>query len=68
MRARLQNPRRRRNAVAGHGSADQDPHPLSPAQIAKDAAFAAISAIRKRAWETRRAKYGPRGHCGSYSR
>lgn len=27
-----------------------------------------LSAIRKRAWETRRAKYGPRGHCGSYSR
>lgn len=23
---------------------------------------------RKRAWETRRKKYGPRGHDGSYSR
>jgi hypothetical protein len=26
-----------------------------------------LSAVRKRAWETRREKYGPRGHCGSYA-
>lgn len=24
--------------------------------------------VRRKAWETRRAKYGPRGHAGSYSR
>lgn len=27
-----------------------------------------VSATRKQAWETRRAKYGPHGHNGSYSR
>ena len=27
-----------------------------------------MSAIRARAWATRRAKYGPRGNNGSYSR
>lgn len=27
-----------------------------------------LVAIRKRAWETRRAKYGPRGHGGGYGR
>lgn len=27
-----------------------------------------ISAARARAWETRRARYGHRGHTGSYSR
>ncbi len=27
-----------------------------------------LSAIRARAWETRRARYGQRGHAGSYSR
>ena len=27
-----------------------------------------ISDIRKRAWTTRRAKYGPQGHGGSYRR
>lgn len=26
------------------------------------------SAVRARAWETRRARYGQRGHAGSYSR
>ena len=25
-----------------------------------------ISEVRKRAWETRRARYGNRGHCGTY--
>lgn len=29
---------------------------------------AEASEIRARAWETRRAKYGERGHSGSYSR
>lgn len=29
---------------------------------------AELSDIRARAWATRRAKYGDRGHCGSYSR
>jgi hypothetical protein len=27
-----------------------------------------LSEVRKRAWATRRQKYGPRGHGGSYSR
>ena len=27
-----------------------------------------LSAVRKRAWETRRARYGEQGHAGSYSR
>lgn len=27
-----------------------------------------LAAVRKRAWETRREKYGPRGHRGTYSR
>ena len=27
-----------------------------------------ISAIRRTAWETRRAKYGPKGHAGRYGR
>lgn len=27
-----------------------------------------LSRIRKRAWVTRRAKYGPRGHNGTYTR
>ncbi len=27
-----------------------------------------LSAVRARAWETRRARYGQRGHAGSYSR
>lgn len=27
-----------------------------------------MSEAREKAWETRRAKYGPRGHSGSYSR
>ena len=27
-----------------------------------------LSEVRKRAWETRREKYGQRGHRGSYSR
>jgi len=27
-----------------------------------------LSDVRKTAWETRRAKYGKRGHAGSYSR
>lgn len=27
-----------------------------------------IGDVRKRAWETRRKKYGPRGHSGNYSR
>lgn len=29
---------------------------------------AELSEIRARAWATRRAKYGERGHCGSYAR
>lgn len=29
---------------------------------------AELTDIRARAWATRRAKYGPRGHQGSYSR
>lgn len=29
---------------------------------------AVVSAERLRGWETRRSKYGPRGHRGSYSR
>lgn len=27
-----------------------------------------LSAVRARAWQTRRQKYGPQGHAGSYSR
>ncbi len=27
-----------------------------------------LSEVRKRAWETRRVKYGPKGHSGAYSR
>lgn len=27
-----------------------------------------LAAARRKAWETRRAKYGPRGHAGSYDR
>lgn len=38
-----------------------------PENIAKRKA-SDLSAARKRAWETRRAKYGPRGHGSSYSR
>ncbi len=40
----------------------------TPAALAKEAQARELAAIRKRAWETRRRKYGPRGHCGSYSR
>lgn len=36
--------------------------PRDPDSIAKRAE------ARRRAWETRRAKYGPAGHAGSYSR
>lgn len=27
-----------------------------------------LTEVRHRAWKTRRVKYGPRGHCGVYSR
>lgn len=30
--------------------------------------MADISAVRAKAWETRRGKYGARGHAGSYAR
>lgn len=30
--------------------------------------MADLSAVRARAWETRRARYGQQGHAGSYSR
>lgn len=30
--------------------------------------MANLSEVRRRAWETRRKEYGPRGHSGNYSR
>lgn len=30
--------------------------------------MADVTAARAKAWETRRAKYGPKGHCGRYWR
>lgn len=42
--------------------------PMSPTALAKAAQQRALAAIRKKAWITRRKKYGKRGHNGSYSR
>ena len=42
--------------------------PTSPAALAKAAQARELAEVRKRAWITRRKKYGQRGHNGSYSR
>lgn len=41
--------------------------PTSPAALAKDAQKRELAAIRKKAWITRRKKYGPNGN-GKYER
>lgn len=51
-----------------HEAAARMKLPHTPAALAKDAQRRELARIRKRAWETRRKKYGPRGHDGSYSR
>lgn len=45
------------------------PVPTRPERLAKPTTpMRTLSERRKLAWETRRAKYGARGHCGAYSR
>lgn len=39
---------------------------LSPAELAKEAQKRELAAIRKKAWITRRKKYGPNGN-GKYN-
>lgn len=43
----------------GPDQSRKKPAPKTPAELAE---------IRARAWATRRAKYGPAGHYGSYTR
>ena len=42
-----------------------DKRPVSPAALAKEAQARELAAIRKKAWITRRKKYGPNGN-GKY--
>jgi len=39
---------------------------MTPAALAKEAQKRELAAIRKKAWETRRKKYGPNGN-GKYN-